>query len=939
MGSVANNAGLGGVASGNPLLTGYGANGVANANGFNPLDPMNAVKAIDPAGLMGKAKGANLGPAGGAPNQANIQQGTSIADVAKAQKNTGNSLQDQQNLLAALQAQNGLGQQTAAAGMQQGLAGQLGGANGVGIQTGAVSGLQGLAGQYQNIANGTGPNPAQAMLNQQTGQNVANQAALMAGQRGAGSNVGLMARQAAQQGAATQQQSVGQGATLEAQQRMNALAGIGNTQSAIGGLGGALTGQQMGANQAYANQANQLAGQQIGQVNQNAASNLQNQQQMQNALQGVNNAAVGSQGSVNAGDVSLSTAQTQAKAGIFGGLMNSAGAGAGMLGGKAAPAAAAAPVGQAYGGEIHMADGGVPGTMPPIQQPVQGPQSSFGQFLNNYQDPAANEKQVIQNNNPQPTPVKNTDSSDIASIASVAALMAGGGLAEDGGNVNAKSPDQKAVAPGNSYANDKIPAKLSEGEIVIPRDVLSSSDPVAAAAEFVRKTLSEKSAPKQNFDDGGGVKGQDALVADAPIQDMPAGAPAETSVPAEAAPPAPPVTPDAPPAQTPAAPPKIDRNSPEARLEEAMKVSQDYATRQIKPETWQGLFANKDTVGKVGTIFGLLLSGAGSGLAHQSNALLDVMNKEIDRDLEAQKTTKEGARNFLSLQYQHQLQKAQEADLEEGIASSEDARAGLGQKNRALNKRITESAGGKWDPSLEQAPAAIRANADAKNHMLLGIGQYLDDGTQNNPQGNAFLKNTVEPAIVGEVKKNITDSHAKATLAGALAPKAAPIQGNGINEKKYQKLLGDSQLGIVTPGFDPAAAKDEFKIAKDSRSKMKVFFDSYNKLDKLGAGKLNPQAHQAEEKALTAAGIPELIPFLPSGTDFGEARDEKARKAFNEFQKREASLTNLTQNGILPPLEDPGRASKSNKDALAMKWAKEHPADPRAKKIMSIGKK
>lgn len=92
---------------------------------------------------------------------------------------------------------------------------------------GIVGSQLGLAGQLQGVANGTGPNPAQAMLAQQTGANVANQGALMAGQRGASQNVGLLAREAANQGAATQQQAVGQAASLQSQQQLNALGAIG----------------------------------------------------------------------------------------------------------------------------------------------------------------------------------------------------------------------------------------------------------------------------------------------------------------------------------------------------------------------------------------------------------------------------------------------------------------------------------------------------------------------------------------------------------------------------------------------------------------------------------------------------------------------------------------------------------------------------------------
>ncbi len=99
---------------------------------------------------------------------------------------------------------------------------------------------QQIQAQQQLLANallaqsrGQGPNPAQAALNQSTGQNIANQAALMASQRGSGGNVGLMARQAAQQGGNIQQQAVGQGATMQAQQQLAAQGALAQQQAAM----------------------------------------------------------------------------------------------------------------------------------------------------------------------------------------------------------------------------------------------------------------------------------------------------------------------------------------------------------------------------------------------------------------------------------------------------------------------------------------------------------------------------------------------------------------------------------------------------------------------------------------------------------------------------------------------------------------------------------
>jgi len=107
-----------------------------------------------------------------------------------------------------------------------------------------VQNQQNVYDQYGNIAQGLGPNPAQSMLNESTAQNVANQGALMASARGASVNPALVARLAAQQGGAIQQQAAGQGATLQAQQSLAALGAQGN-------IAGQQVANQLGATSGY----------------------------------------------------------------------------------------------------------------------------------------------------------------------------------------------------------------------------------------------------------------------------------------------------------------------------------------------------------------------------------------------------------------------------------------------------------------------------------------------------------------------------------------------------------------------------------------------------------------------------------------------------------------------------------------------------------------
>lgn len=123
----------------------------------------------------------------------------------------------------------------------------------------------GLATALINQGNGIGPDPAAAQLAQATGANVANQGALLAGQRGASSNVGLMARQIAMQQAATQQQAAGQAATLEAQQQLAA-------RNAAAGLLGTTGNQIVGEQNANTGLLNTGASAQTGQNNTNVAN-------------------------------------------------------------------------------------------------------------------------------------------------------------------------------------------------------------------------------------------------------------------------------------------------------------------------------------------------------------------------------------------------------------------------------------------------------------------------------------------------------------------------------------------------------------------------------------------------------------------------------------------------------------------------------------------
>jgi hypothetical protein len=415
-------------------------------------------------GLMGLGSGA-AGTAFAGPTSATIQNTVSPAQLAAANAQTQTGIQGQQALLTALQGQNGLGNQ----------------AN--------------VFNQLKGVAAGTGPNPAQAMLNQQTGQNIAAQGALMAGQRGAGSNVGLMARQAAQQGANTQQQAVGQGASLQAQQSLGALGQMGNM-------------------------ANTQAGQQIAQTNAVQQAQANQQANLLSAMGALNNTNVGMQSNINNVNGQLANTQLQGQQAMIGGLMNSMGSAGNMMGGSgggggggmgsmaglAALAARGGEVsGMAEGGYTPVVSGAAPtGDTPafasdPAAAALQKGMSSMLSGGQSSGQPAA--QSGASNTGSADTAPGSTDLPTQNTPASFSDFLNSGSggsyVAARGGQVDFRSgghvPGQPKVGgTKNSYSNDTVPAMLSPGEIVLPRSVTKSSDPATAAAKFVSALRSKK---------------------------------------------------------------------------------------------------------------------------------------------------------------------------------------------------------------------------------------------------------------------------------------------------------------------------------------------------------------------------------------------------------------------------------------------------------------
>lgn len=465
---------------GGTVLAGPAASGIRNESNPN-------------TGIIGSINGAlglnNNFQASGSP----VQAGTNNSQLNNSYSGVQTGLQYQQSLA------NTLGPQAAIAAQNQ----------------------NDLALRLNAEANGQGPNVAENELSQATGNNISNQAALMAGQRGASSNVGLIARNAARQGADIQQNSAGEAATLQAQQQIAAQQGEAN-----------LAGAQIA---------------QAGQAGNNASSaQISEQNTLQGANTSYNNTNANVQGNINSTNAQTAAANQNKAGNLVGGLLSGASSVAASLG--LAKGGLVTKEKYAEGGEVSapcsvsdgymkkMAKGGLVGNPLVSYQGYSGnaPQSFAGQYLNGgassggsspsmagvsslpqYVDEGIGKgsgKKASSDSSSSAgtgTALGSTEGDystltsdeaassrgDLSTLVPDALAMGGKvgrKLAANGGKVKASSSDQKAVAKNNSYSNDKIPALLSEGEIVIPREITMHKMAPEKAAAFVRKELAKK---------------------------------------------------------------------------------------------------------------------------------------------------------------------------------------------------------------------------------------------------------------------------------------------------------------------------------------------------------------------------------------------------------------------------------------------------------------
>lgn len=303
--------------------------------------------------------------------------------------------------------------------------------------------------------------------------------------------------------------------------------------------------------------------------------------------------------------------------------------------------------------------------------------------------------------------------------------------------------------------------------------------------------------------------------------------------------------------------------------EENAKFAQDIQNGHISPKTYGDLFHDKSTLGKISMIFGLALSGAGSGMAHQQNAYLAMLDKTIANDLEAQKQSKNNASNFVKMNVDNELQKAnsQLTQSQVGLTGANKALVTNNAKTIALNNSAiqmytvalkqlmdTRAKAPEGSPARAAADTALSqfyqrfgdkitdatsaiAGAQAQNAMLFGEPGTGATGTPADRSEQAFQMHQNElmkQALYNPAAKQQYDINEAKHIPGIPGMASAPIP-QPIRDKIQNMNILDNKVKDVIDYAQKNKGSINPNVLRTAKQKAEELTSFYNgSLDSLG---------------------------------------------------------------------------------------------------------
>lgn len=298
-------------------------------------------------------------------------------------------------------------------------------------------------------------------------------------------------------------------------------------------------------------------------------------------------------------------------------------------------------------------------------------------------------------------------------------------------------------------------------------------------------------------------------------------------------------------------------------IAENQAFQQDLNNGHITPKTYNDLMnynkdgSEKSTLGKIGSIFGLLLSGAGSGLAHQQNMAMQMMDNTIKNDLEAQIKSKDNAQNFVKI---NQARLLNDANVKNALASANYT----GEQKAAIRQGIQMKA--VTQGYMDMSSAAV--------HKIIDQIKTMPDGPAKQQavqlamqMAQAAEKNNAAAAVMGAAGVNglggmygINSGQPDKLTDEQQFQNAMQARENGGDKAGADALRAKHIIGV--PGFAtdaiPQQSRDKFNNRAILDDKVRDVLDYAQK----NKGSIDP-------KVLTVAAqkAHELTKFYNASTD------------------------------------------------------------------------
>lgn len=283
-------------------------------------------------------------------------------------------------------------------------------------------------------------------------------------------------------------------------------------------------------------------------------------------------------------------------------------------------------------------------------------------------------------------------------------------------------------------------------------------------------------------------------------------------------------------------------NNAQELFPEAQAFKADLDNGHIQPKTYQDLFAQKSTLGKIGTIFGLLLSGGGSAVSGQPNALLSMMNQTIDNDLKAQEESQANKQNYLKINQGNILNKAQSANLTADANTKAYALSKVQMNYAALHHLVDQTSKLPPGPQRDQAMnqlAMLNQTVQNENYNILdrastGAAFYKTMfGDQSNGAPTAAMKS----GVFGDQAKELGTDIENKTIPGVPGRANRPIQQNDREQITAMNVLDNKAKDILNFAKQHKGSVDP-KVLAQGAQKSAELVNFYNQ--SIGAGILTP---------------------------------------------------------------------------------------------------